>query len=82
MGDDKTQVALCATTDNETRNVTEKALLSAQIAYLMKCERQLEKENRESTVVFYIDRSQIFRAMDAIKNIDKNDLNILYLEER
>lgn len=83
MGEERTQIALCATLDDEIKNKTEKALLKARISYLMKCERQKEKnaENaNEKKVVFYIEQHQKERALEAIQKVKEEyaEFEILY----
>lgn len=83
MGEERTQIALCATLDDEIKNKTEKALLKARISYLMKCERQKEKnaeDANEKKVVFYIEQHQKERALEAIQELKEEyaEFEILY----
>lgn len=67
------QVALCATIDNELRNRTERALLKAQISYLMKCEKRLEQGKYDKKVIFYIESYQIEEAMHVVRELEKEE---------
>lgn len=66
------QIALCATLDDELKNRTERALLRAKVSYLMKCERNMEKEKKDKKVVFYIDKYQAAEALEAIQEIERD----------
>ena len=67
------QVALCATQDNETKNKMERALLKARISYLMKCERRLVQDEQNKRVVFYIESYQLEEALHVVKALEKEE---------
>ena len=73
------QVALCATQDNEIKNKMERALLKARISYLMKCEKRLTQEEQNKRVVFYIESYQMEEALHVVRTLEKeeNGLEIL-----
>ncbi len=67
------QIALCATVDDEMKNKTEKALLKAKIAYLMKCEKRLEKGEHDKKVVFYIESYQKEEALHVVRELEREE---------
>ncbi len=67
------QVALCATQDNEIKNKMERALLKARISYLMKCERRLVQDEQNKRVVFYIEPYQLEEALHVVKALEKEE---------
>lgn len=69
MGEKRPQIALCATSDEECKNRTEKALLGAQVSYLMRCEKQLARKSEQ--IVFYIEPYQRREALKAVKAIEE-----------
>lgn len=83
MGEIESQIALCATNDVEIKNITERVLLKAKISYLMKCERQVEK-NSNNKIVFYIEKQEADRAIEVIKDLKhvESDLELLYSSEQ
>lgn len=80
MGNERVQVALCATTDDEVKNKTEKALLRAEIAYLLKCEKIKNAEHKQRKVVFYIESGQINRAKNIVEVLreEASELEVMY----
>ncbi len=70
------QVALCATHDDELKNKTERALLKARISYLMKCEKRLEQEEQSKKVVFYIQQYQMQEALEVVRELEKEETGL------
>lgn len=73
MGDECTKVALCATIDDVIKNQTEKALLKAQISYLLSCERKIEQSNWDKKVIFYIEQNQVNKALQVVKRLQQTE---------
>lgn len=73
MGDERTKIALCATVDDLTKNQTEKALLKAQISYLLSCERKIEQSNWDKKVIFYIEQNQVNEALKVVKRLQQTE---------
>lgn len=73
MGDERTKVALCATVDDQTKNHAEKALLKAQISYLLRCERKMEQSNWDKKVIFYIEQNQVNEALKVVKGLQQTE---------
>ena len=73
------QIALCATLDNEMKNKMERALLKARISYLMRCEKRLEQGEQNKKVTFYIESYQMEEALHVVRALEKeeNGLEIL-----
>lgn len=73
------QIALCATFDNEIKNKMERALLKAKISYLIRCEKRREQENQNKKVTFYIESYQMEKAFYVVRTLEKeeNGLEIL-----
>lgn len=73
------QVALCATEDNDIKNRMERALLKARISYLMKCEKRLAQGEQNKRVIFYIESYQMEEALHVVRELKKeeNGLEIL-----
>lgn len=73
------QIALCATFDNEIKNKMERALLKAKISYLIRCEKRREQENQNKKVTFYIESYQMEKALYVVRTLEKeeNGLEIL-----
>lgn len=73
------QIALCATFDNEIKNKMERALLKAKISYLIRCEKRREQEEQNKKVTFYIESYQMEKALHVVRALEKeeNGLEIL-----
>lgn len=70
------QVALCATQDNNIKNKMERALLKAKISYLMKCEKRLAQGEQDKRVIFYIESYQMEEALHVVRELEKEENGI------
>lgn len=73
MGDERNKVALCATVNDAIKNQTEKALVKAQISYLLSCERKMEQSNWDKKVIFYIEQNQVNEALEVVKELQQTE---------
>lgn len=81
MGNEQGKVVLCATIDDITKNQTEKALLKAQISYLLSCEKKREQNKWDKRVFFYIEKNQLNEALEVVKELQQTEKELEIIAE-